>query len=529
MEALSVSGFGFSYPHEKPLLSDCSFSLEEGAFALLVGMTGSGKTTLLRSIKPELAPSGERTGTIKVFGNETSTLDQASSARSIGYVSQSPDNQIVCDLVWHEVAFGLENLGTPQDAMRRRVAEVAHFFNIEPWMHAKIAHLSGGQKQLVSLASILVMQPKLLLLDEPTAQLDPVAEKSFLHALFRINRELGLTIVVATHAPEAMCEYADSCLRVQAGSVTPAPLGEFGYSPLARGIQKAAAAHEATKVQVDHDEPREHGERTFASLTDGGAVPAHTAIALDDVHFRYAKDSPWVLRGLDLLVCKGSIHALVGGNGSGKSTLLRVISGLAGPSRGKVTNSLAAAQALLPQDPQALFVCDTVADELREWQARAGYDEDAVQGALRQCGLEGHAGQHPYDLSGGQQQMLALAKLLLTGPKLLLLDEPTKGLDAEAKCGIAEVLIGLRRTGVTVVLVTHDLSFVSQVADTASMLFDGETACTEPVEEFFMNNIFYRPAPDGFLEAWNGRGTKGTDLFVPRSVCHSTGNAGARP
>lgn len=179
-----------------------------GAFQLLVGATGSGKTTLLRNCKPSIAPHGECAGELAVFGQPVSQLDDRQSASLVGYVSQNPENQIVCDTVWHEVAFGLENLGTPQDAMRRRVAEVAHFFGIEPWFRRQVSELSGGQRQIVTLASALALRPSLLLLDEPTAQLDPVAEKRFLHALFRINRELGITVVVSTHNPEAMAEYA---------------------------------------------------------------------------------------------------------------------------------------------------------------------------------------------------------------------------------------------------------------------------------------------------------------------------------
>ena len=238
LAAIEATAFEFSYPpSEDPQAPRASIGpldwrVPQGAFQLLVGATGSGKTTLLRNCKPSIAPHGECVGELSVFGQPASQLDDRQSASLVGYVSQNPENQIVCDTVWHEVAFGLENLGTPQDVMRRRVAEVAHFFGIEPWFRRQVSELSGGQRQIVTLASALALRPSLLLLDEPTAQLDPVAEKTFLHALFRINRELGITVVVSTHNPEAMAEYATEAVCMDGGRLRPIPLSEFDAQPL---------------------------------------------------------------------------------------------------------------------------------------------------------------------------------------------------------------------------------------------------------------------------------------------------------
>lgn len=480
--ALEAAGFSFAYPGCEPVLRDVDWSVPAGAFMLLVGATGCGKTTLLRSFKPEIAPVGERGGSLAVFGEPLERWEPLSSAAGIGYVAQSPENQIVCDVVWHELAFGLENLGIAQDAMRRRVAEVAHFFGIEPWIRRATAELSGGQKQMVTLAAVLALRPKLLLLDEPTAQLDPVAEKNFLHALFRINRELGITVVVATHAPESMVDYATGCSRLGAHGIEPVSLDAFR--------EPAPEKHRAPSACS--------GDAEQAASGRSARVDA-PAVKVSDAFYRYAREVDWVLRGCNLAVRPGGVHAIVGGNGSGKSTLLRLVAGVFKPERGKVSCALSAAQALLPQDPKALFVCDTVHEELHEWQMRCGYDDDAVCRIADAFGLGGFAARHPYDLSGGQQQKLALAKVLLTDPELLLLDEPTKGLDAPSKCEVADALVGLAARGKTIVLVTHDLAFASQIADTATMLFDGEDACTEPTEAFFAGNLFYRPAFDGFL------------------------------
>lgn len=485
VKAIEARGFSFRYPESAAGIGPLDWTVEEGAFLLLAGDTGSGKTTLLKSCKPAVAPAGERAGELRVFGRPVEELDAYEAAATVGYVAQSPENQIVCDSVWHELAFGLENLGVGQDEMRRRVAEVAHFFGIEPWFRRAVDELSGGQKQMVTLAGTLAMQPRILLLDEPTAQLDPVAEKNFLHALFRVNRELGITVVVATHAPEAMEGYATGAVELRDGGMrvlASRPEGaEPRPAPIARfvgGLQPAPAKGPAPAREVP------------------------PAVSLRDAYVRYGRDGDWVLRGCDLDVAAGSVHAIVGGNGCGKSTLLRAVAGVLKPERGRVANKLSARQALLPQDPKALFACDTVADELREWQKRCGYGDAAVDSALARFGLQARADNHPYDLSGGQQQKLAFAKLLLADPDLLLLDEPTKGLDAPSKLLVARILREAAQAGATVVLATHDLSFAALVPDAVTMLFDGEAACTEPADAFFAGNLFYRPADDAFSRLW---------------------------
>lgn len=468
-EALRFEGFSFAYPNCDAVLDGVEWSVPAGSFTLLVGDTGCGKTTLLRCAKPELAPVGTRSGSVRVFGDDVATMGVTRSAQTMGYVAQSPDNQLVCHTVWHEMAFGLESLGMPQGEMRRRVAEVAHFFGIEPWFQREVDNLSGGQKQLLNLASVLVMQPKVLLLDEPTAQLDPVAQKNFAHALFRLNRELGLTVVVATHNPQQMESYATACVRVDGGVVVPCGKGAFAERPLER-------------IPVPQDE--------------SGSV----AVEVIDARFRYDKAGAFVLNGADIEVAEGSIHALVGGNGSGKSTLLKMVAGLVKSARGKAVNKLSSSQAYLPQDPKALFVKDTVLDELMDWAKPCGYGREAVDAWLSRIGLASCAGRHPYDLSGGQQQLLAFAKVALTSPRLLLLDEPAKGLDVASKLTLARALKDMVAQGATVVMATHDLAFAACVADCVSMLFDGQVTCTEPVDCFFQRNLFYRPMADGFTE-----------------------------
>ena len=461
--ALAYDDVTFRYPGSHgDVLSGVSMAVPAGAFALLVGGTGSGKSTLLSLAKPQIAPAGDRAGQVRVFGRPVDDLDGA-AACEVGYVFQDPDNQIVCDSVWHEMAFGLENLGTPQGEMRRRVAEASYFFGMGPWFHSDTDSLSGGRKQLLALASTLVMQPRVLLLDEPTAQLDPIAARNFLHALFRVNRELGCSVVVATHEPELMADYATCAFELVDGAVREVEsLGRF---------------------------------KCEATLAERGALcdaNAPAAVSARGAWFRYGRDDDWVLRGFDLEVRQGEVHALVGGNGCGKSTLLALIAGTRRAQRGEVRSAISA-KAMLPQDPKALFAEERVDEELMEWAHIGGYDADEVQAMMGELGLADRAGLHPYDLSGGQRQMLALGKLLLVHPRLLLLDEPTKGLDRAAREHVAGMIEAARRDGVTVIVSTHDLAFVRRVADRVSLMFDGELACTEPVGEFFRNNLFYRP------------------------------------
>ena len=463
--AIEVRGLSFAYPGAAAsVLEGLDWVVPQGAFALLVGGTGSGKSTLLSLLKPEIAPTGELAGELRVLGEDVADMDVRASAERVGYVFQDPENQIVCETVWHEMAFGLENLGVSREEMRRRVAETSYFFGLEDWLHRDTDTLSGGRKQLLSLAAVLALRPRVLLLDEPTSQLDPVAEKNYLHALFRVNRELGCTVVVATHQPRPMLEYATCAYRIEGGRVCEVD------DLVSLGGREGLLA-------LDSCQPAQ------------GAAPG--AAAIREGWFRYDRAGGWVLRGLDVAFSAGAVHAIVGGNGCGKSTMLSVLAKTVKLQRGRMAR-MAASAALLPQNPKALLVAETVRDELMEWASTCGYDETAAQEQAARLGLAGLEARHPYDLSGGQRQLLALAKLLLIGPELLLLDEPTKGLDLASRRIIARALREHAQAGGTVVMATHDLDFAEQVSDDIAMMFDGEIACMEPPADFFADNVFYR-------------------------------------
>lgn len=496
MDALNVENFSFVYAGQSdPAISGACMRVEEGAFAVLCGRTGAGKSTLLRCVKRSVAPAGKRSGSVRVFGSEVS---DALDVPDAGFVFQDPESQIVCDTVWRELAFGLENSGVPEGEMRRRVAEVATVFGMGGWFDAKTAELSGGQKQMLNLASVIAMRPRLLLLDEPTAQLDPVSAQRLCDALRRIRREFGVTVVVATHSPERFADMASAAFVMEGGSVREC------------GVESLAVRQKG--------EPR---YRVPSHVSSGGGASGHSShgdvsggrcVSVKDAWFSYAREGKWVLRGLDLDVRKGEVVSLVGANGCGKSTLLKLIAGVLKPQRGKAANHLRGSQAYMPQDPRQLFLFDTVQEELADAFSRGGVGGPAgwLSGWLSCEGMLGQDSalrqRNPLDLSGGQQQKLALAKLLVLRPDMLLLDEPSKGLDAESQVELALILERLSREGVTVVLSTHDLSFASRASDRMALLFDGQVACVADPRGFCEGNAYYRPVPNRFTAAWDALG-----------------------
>ena len=514
MEALSIRRLSFRYPEQpSPALREVSFSVAQGEFVVLCGPSGSGKSTLLRQLKPELTPHGSRSGEILFRGETLAGIDRRTLCARIGFVQQSPENQLVTDKVWHELAFGLESLGFDTPAVRRRVAEMASFFGVQSWFHREVRTLSGGQKQLLNLAAVMVMQPELLLLDEPTSQLDPIAAAEFLSALGRVNRELGTTVLLTEHRLEEALPLASRALVLDGGALlcagAPAEVGAalrerdhglFFAMPTAMRVWAAAESAPPCPVTVREGRAWLQGFAAARPLSPLPPEPPRrggkTVLSAEELWFRYEEDGPDVVRGLDLAVRRGELFALLGGNGAGKTTALRLLAGLRTPDRGEVRCT--GYVGLLPQDPQTVFVKKTVREDLLEvlrGDARSPAEQaDAVARVAALCCLTELLDRHPYDLSGGEQQRAALAKLLLTGPDILLLDEPTKGLDAQFKRSLAAILAALRAQGVTVVCVSHDVEFCARYADRCALFFDGAVAAEGSPREFFSGNRFYTTA-----------------------------------
>lgn len=503
-QQLVVENFSFRYPiGQVQALRGVSFSAAAGEFLLLCGRSGCGKTTLLRALHPVLAPAGERGGQVRWNGAPMEMLERRAAAEQIGFVMQDPESGIVTDKVWHELAFGLENLGLPTAEIRLRVAEIAQYFGIDAWFDRRTSALSGGQKQLLSLACATVLRPRLLLLDEPTAQMDPIAASEFLATLSRINRELGITVILSEHRLEEAMMYADRVLVLEDGRLTldapPKALGAdfdrldpFVQAAMPTPVRVCAALPGVKELPLTAKDGAAVLERLLpqplrATRIDRAPLPAAPAAAtLKNVSFRYEKDGREILKNFDLTLPAGRITALLGGNGAGKSTLLRLLAGLRKPTGGRLRVN--GKTALLPQTPALLFTQSTLRAELQPG------DANAVAAVAKQLEIEPLLDRHPYDLSGGEQQRAALAKLLLQAPDLLLLDEPTKGMDCAFKQRFADLLQEWKAAGKTVLLVSHDAEFCAAHADACALLFDGEIACMEETAAFFCNNFFYTTA-----------------------------------
>ena len=524
MEHFDIQNLTFSHAAAKGKLSldGVSLRIRAGEFLVLCGRSGSGKTTLLRHLKTVLTPNGKRSGEILFCGTPLAQVSERDQAAKIGFVMQKAVlfHGTIRDKVWHELAFGLESLGCDQTAMRTRVAEMACYFGIQDWFHRDVATLSGGQKQLLNLASIMAMQPEVLILDEPTSQLDPIAASDFLNTVRKINTELGTTVIITEHRLEDIFPYADRAVVMDSGKIiaddAPANVGQllfeqknpmFAAMPTPVRVFYGAGCTGESPLTVRQGRNWLSGEFPAAPKikAEPASAPAEVenpALSLKELWFRYEKDGRDILRGVSAEIPAGEISAILGGNGAGKSTTLKAICGICRPYRGKIklfgkpmekysTKELfRGCIAMLPQDPKSLFVKKTVREDLAEMTA----DAEKIARTAELCQITPLLESHPYDLSGGEQQRAALAKVLLTEPKLLLLDEPTKGIDSFFKETFATILADLKRQGITIVMVSHDVEFCARYADRVSMFFDGQILTTDTPRRFFGNNSFYTTA-----------------------------------
>lgn len=531
MEILTVRNLKFAYPdYDTNVLDDISMSIKSGEFVTICGKSGCGKSTLLRHFKPVLTPHGTESGTILFEKSDIKLLPFRKQTSDIGFVLQNPENQIVTDKVWHELAFGLESLGYNTDTIRLHVSEMVSFFGIQDWFMKSVTELSGGQKQLLNLASIMVMQPKLLLLDEPTSQLDPIAATDFLNTLNRINTELGTTIIIVEHRLDDVLPLSDRVFVMENGKIIadtkPCLLGRvlkdlnndmFTALPTPSKIAVFLSDTKNSPVTV------KEGRQWLSSYVENNNMinkdyienkacdlknrAKNVIIKLSEVWFKYERNGTDVIHHLSLDIHEGLIHSIVGGNGTGKTTTLKIIAGLCSPYRGKAlykgksifknretilcSNDIV----LMPQDPQTLFVKKNVQLDLEEAlqgkKLKKSEIHDRVLKMMKYLNIQSLALRHPYDLSGGEQQITALAKVLLLKPKVLLLDEPTKGLDSFFKIRLGKIIKKLSSTGVTVVIVSHDIDFCARYSDVCSMFFNGSVITTGTPRQFFAGNSFY--------------------------------------
>ena len=495
MELFSIENLSFSYNNsDKTALENINLKINSGEFVLVIGESGCGKTTLLRMMKKELAPYGKTVGEIFYKRKKISSLSSDESASSIGFIMQDPDSQIVTDKVYSELAFGLENLGYNKEIIRSRVAEFSSYFGLSDMLERDTNSLSGGEKQILNLASVMVMTPEVIILDEPVSMLDPIFSAEFINTLKRINDDFGTTVIIAEHHLNEVLKFADKAALIENGKLV-------GYNsvkeicklvkdkPIEKTMPAPVRIFNAAKSGKDCPITVKEGREYLSGLNVKKKYISKKEIKYSEeilnvknLWFRYEKNSKDILKNCSLSVKKDEVYALLGENGSGKSTLLNLINGNLKPYRGRVKHK--SKIAYLPQNPKNVFVKDTVKDDLK--LVNNSYLE-----LLTEFNLNSFLNTHPYDLSGGELQRAAICKILLNSPDILLLDEPTKGLDNFAKLNLGNYLLNLRDKGLTIVIVTHDLEFAADFSDRCGLLFGGEVTSECSSRKFFSENIFY--------------------------------------
>ncbi len=518
MEIIKAENITFTYPDKDiPAIKNVSFTVKNGEFITLCGKSGSGKSTLLSLLKKETAPYGEFSGKIYIKGKQTADFSKAELAKAAGFVGQNPENQIVTDKVWHELAFGLESLGLSNDEIRAKVSETASFFGIEKWFYNDVSTLSGGQKQLLNLASVMIMQPEILLLDEPTSRLDPISAGRFFDTVKRINKEFSTTVILCEHSLEEAFALSDKVLVLEEGEVlffgTPKESGDALFrinADIMHALPTAMRVYYNVEKEKNYPITVKDGKNWLLKYGESHTIKKEAkikaikennneiAISAKNLWFRYEKNQPDCLKDVSFSVKKGEFYTILGGNGSGKTTLLSVLSGQNKAYLGKIENTNSSKIGYLPQNPQTLFVKNTVEEELFDCfcESNLSIDEKnkAVLDVIKLCKLQNLLSSHPFDISGGEQQRLALAKVLLFSPQILLFDEPTKGMDTHFKIKFANIIKKLTSANKTIIMVSHDIEFCAKHADRCALFFDGSITSEGRPNEFFSQKSFYTTA-----------------------------------
>lgn len=474
----------FSYAMEnKKVLKNISWQLPMHKITVLCGQSGCGKTTLLRLIKDEIRPAGQLQGNIHT----------GISSQNIAMVFQNPDAQLVCGSVIQDLVFQMENLGMDPLKMKKHLAETVCFFGIESLLHRSPESLSGGQKQLIALCSAMMTYPKLLILDEPLSQLDPIAQLEFLQTLRRINEEFGVTIFMSEHRLNDVLAFADEIAVMKQGTIVQSGDakevlqkiylgGDAELMPFIPDIAKASMAL-YQKVCITPRELKEKITSIDYHADQQECEKTHPAVLCKNIVYTYPDGEDYVLKRLTTSFLSDKITCLFGGNGSGKSTLLKIIAGIITHYSGQIKMKKMRI-GYMPQNIQAYFLHDKVKDEI--WFE--GCDEAYFQKLTQDLSIEALLSCHPYDISSGEASRVVLASLLLKKPSLLLLDEPTKGLDYGSKEKVAALL---KKETTTVLMATHDLDFAARFADQCAMLFDGDIAFSDTPHRFFKENHYY--------------------------------------
>ena len=584
MALIEFKNFSFAYMNsdgtesQVKSLDNINLEIDYGDFVLLCGPSGCGKTTLLTNLKKELMPAGRRAGEIRFNGTEIQNLDDISSACDIGYLFQNPDSQIVTDTVIQEIAFPLENIGLPTEEIRNRISEIVAFFGINDILHKNVNELSGGQKQLVNLCSLLVLRPQVLLLDEPMSQLDPIASYEFLSIVRRLNEEFSITVIMSEHKADSIFPFIDKAVFLKEGKI------EFvdnahnicseviddeifeNYLPAVTKIYNSLSVRYPSLIKLNTPLSIREGRRCLNTIHDdlikisnsdvdsnnlnhdnlhitnkkyhsqekSGILDKislrgnrNALINMNGIYFAYEKEN-LILKNVDFELEKGDFVSLIGGNGVGKSTFLQLLVGILKPIKGKVKYKKGIKLAYVHQNPMIHFSKDNVKEEFLESilesnllnNSDVSFNKESYEKLLKMTneefiesdilnGLKFDSiefkfkelieffdicdliDKHPYDCSGGEQQKIVIVKALLQNADVLVLDEPTKGLDPISSKNLANILNSLRDNGITILMTSHDLDFVANNCKRCLMLFDKDIQIDDDPKVIFAENNFY--------------------------------------
>jgi energy-coupling factor transport system ATP-binding protein len=504
----------YQYPRTAAATLDgISWELDEGTFALLIGRSGSGKSTLLRCLNG-LVPhftGGRFGGVVRIGTRDTRTTGPRDLASDVGFVFQDPETQMLTDRVDDEIAFGLEQQGVPRALMRKRVEEALDLLGLVHLRHRSPSTLSGGERQRVAIAAAISTHPRLLVLDEPTSQLDPWGAEEVLTALTRFNEDLGLSIVLAEHRLERVLVHADTVRLLHGQGVafdgTPSQMAKILDADALPPVTALARHLGWSDLPLTVKEARRHPALPMLKERLADEVPVHSARAVGAPVIEVqgacvVLDRSPVIQNTSLTICEGEFVALMGRNGSGKTTLLRTMLGFQSLQKGRVLvgghdrsgkdpGDLGGFVGYVPQQPGALFFHERLIDELRFTARLRGTSDDDLPALLDRLGLRFAADRHPRDLSGGERQRAALAAVLAGKPRVLMLDEPTRGMDPWHRRQLIDVLKDVQAEGVAIVMATHDVELVAGAADRVVLLGDGSIVADGPPSAVLSDSLTF--------------------------------------
>lgn len=537
MELIRFNDFSFEYSDNEKIFSKLNLTVNRGDFVLFCGPSGCGKTTLLMNLKNEIKPIGNEEGIIYYDGENIRQLSKEKSARDIGFLFQNPENQFVCDTVIQEISFSLENMGIPTEEIRTRIAEISTFFSLDKLLYKKVDELSGGQKQLVNLCSLLVLKPKILLLDEPTSQLDPIASYDFLSILRRLNEEFSITILMTEHRINNVFPFIDKAVFIEEGVIAynnhPREIClETCNNPIFSNYLPSTALihflfkeyysfsqdrivplsireglndmYEMNQEMLNnskntfYDEYKLLNEKILNEKKSGAKIDKNKAIfKCENLWFGYNKNQV-IIKGVSFEIKEGEFISILGGNGTGKSTLLQLLVKILKPIKGKVKHDKKIKLGYVHQNPMIHFRFETVEEELNTEASEINsenkeiiMDKKEKKDLIEFFEIENLLKKHPYDCSGGEQQKIAIVKSLLRKPDILFLDEPTKGLDPIFKKNLGDKFQKLQKNGLSIVMVTHDIDFAADYSSRSFLIFDGKIQVDTTPKDMFYNNNFY--------------------------------------